>query len=251
MRRFIMEKIKYSILKYYNSTISEECLCVGILFHNITTGQKTFNTIKNFIRLAYFDDEIRIDFFKSYLSSIKSETENNIFNYKDSFDIESYTKTYVNELRFSKIYTCYTPDANFIENTTKLFLKFDYSKNDRLHKNIESLYIRNIFKENGVNFTSKPVIGAHNESINFDYQTGNYAIKIFSFKEKNLSRLIASAKTWSYNAMELRSYKKTIFLYDLDILDSNEFKIIMNILSEYAYKLLPLEEGLDFITKIS
>lgn len=100
-------------------------------------------------------------------------------------------------------------------------------------------------------FTSKPVIGTHNEPINFDYQTDNYIIKIFSFKEKNLSRLISSAKTWSYNAMELKPYKKTVFLYDLDILNSNEFEIIMNILSEYAYKLLPLEAGLDFITKIS
>lgn len=246
-----MEIMKYSILKYYNSTISEECLCVGILFHNITTDQKIFNTIKNFNRLGSFDDEIDIDFFKYYLSSIKLEIENNLFNYNSSFDIESYIKTYVNELRFSKIYTSYNPDTDFIENTTKLFLKFDYSKNERLHKNLESLYIRNIFKENGVTFTSKPIIGAHNESINFDYQTDNYAIKIFSFKEKNLSRLISSAKTWSYNAMELRPYKKTIFLYDLDILNSNEFEIIMDILSEYAYKLLPLEEGLDFITKIS
>lgn len=246
-----MEIMKYSILKYYNSTISEECLCVGILFHNITTDQKIFNTIKNFNRLGSFDDEIDIDFFKYYLSSIKLEIENNLFNYNSSFDIESYIKTYVNELRFSKIYTSYNPDTDFIENTTKLFLKFDYSKNERLHKNLESLYIRNIFKENGVTFTSKPIIGAHNESINFDYQTDNYAIKIFSFKEKNLSRLISSAKTWSYNAMELRPYKKTIFLYDLDILNSNEFEIIMDILSEHAYKLLPLEEGLDFITKIS
>ena len=246
-----MEIIKYSILKYYNSTISEECLCVGILFHNITTDQRIFNTIKNFNRLASFDDEINIDFFKCYLSSIKSETENNLFNYKDTFDLEHYIKTYVNELRFSKIYTSYNPDANFIENTTKLFLKFDYSKNERLHKNLESQNIRNIFKENGVPFTSKPVIGTHNEPINFDYQTDNYIIKIFSFKEKNLSRLISSAKTLSYNAIELKPYKKTVFLYDLDILNSNEFEIIMNILSEYAYKLLPLEAGLDFITKIS
>lgn len=51
--------------------------------------------------------------------------------------------------------------------------------------------------------------------------------------------------------MELKPYKKTIFLYDLDILNSDEFRIIMDILSEHAYKLLPFEEGLDIITKIS
>lgn len=246
-----MEEIKYSILKYYNSAISEECLCVGILFHNITTDQRIFNTIKNFKRLESFDDEINIDFFKYYLSSIKDETENNLFNYNDCFNIENYIKTYVNELRFSKIYTSYNSDENFIENTTKLFLKFDYSKNERLHKNLESQYIRNIFKENGVSFSSKPIIGTYKESIPFDYQTDNYAIKIFSFKEKTLSRLISNAKAWSYNALELKPHKKTIFLYDLDILDSDEFRIIMEILSEHAYRLLPLEEGLDLITKIS
>lgn len=246
-----MEEIKYSILKYYNSSISEECLCVGILFHNVTTNQRTFNTIKNFKRLGIFDDEINIEFFKYYLSSIKNETENNIFNYDDEFNIETYVKTYVNELRFSKIYTSYNPDEEFISNITKLFLKFDYSKSERLHKNLETQYIRNIFKENGISFTSRPVIGCHKEPIHFDYQTNNYAIKIFSFKEKNLSKLISSAKTWSYNAMELKPYKKTIFLYDLDILNSKEFKIIMDILSEHAYKLLPFEEGLDIIAKIS
>lgn len=246
-----MEKIKYSILKYYNSAISEECLCVGILFHNISTNQRTFNAIKNFKRLESFDDEIDIEFFKCYLSSIKEETENNIFNFNQEFNIENYVKTYVNELRFSKIYTSYNPDEEFIKNTTKLFLKFDYSKGERLHKNLETLYIRNILKENGISFTSKPVIGSHKEPIHFDYQTDNYAIKIFSFKEKNLSKLISSAKTWSYNALELKPHKKTIFLYDLDILNSKEFRIIMDILSEHAYQLLPFEEGLDIITKIS
>lgn len=246
-----MGKIKYSILKYYNSTISEECLCVGILFHNLATDQRTFNFIKNFKRLESFDDEINIDFFKYYLSSIKSETENNIFNHDVNFNIENYTKTYVNELRFSKIYTSDDPSENFIENTTKLFLKFDYAQKERLHKNLEALYIRNILKENMVPFTKKPVIGTRNEKINFDYQTEEYAIKIFSFKEKNLNRLISNAKIWSYNAMELRGIKKIIFLYDLDILDSSEFKIIIDILSENAYKLFPLEQGIDFISKIS
>lgn len=246
-----MEEIKYSVLKYYNSVIAEECLCVGILFHNITTDQRTFNAIKNFKRLESFDDEINIEFFKYYLSSIKEETENNLFNYNETFNIEAYTKAYVNELRFSKIYTSNNIDENFIENTTKLFLKFDYSKSERLHKNLETRYIRNIFKENGIAFTSKPVLGFYKEPILFDFQTENYAIKIFSFKEKKLNRLISNAKAWSYNALEIKPYKKTIFFYDLDILDSKEFKIIMEILSEHAYKLLPLEEGLDLITKIS
>lgn len=148
-----METIKYSVLKYYNSVISKEYLCVGILFHNITTNQRIFNIIKNFKRLESFDDEINIDFFKLYLLDIKDETENNIFNHNTNFDIASYTRTYVNELRFSKIYTSSNSDPNFIENTTKLFLKFDYSQKERLQKNLETKYISSILRTNMVPFT--------------------------------------------------------------------------------------------------
>ena len=87
-----MSKIEYAALKYYNNIISEECLYIGMLYHNLTTGKRDFRYISNFGRLQSFDDEADIDFIKAYLEGIKQQVENNIFNYNDSFSIESFSK---------------------------------------------------------------------------------------------------------------------------------------------------------------
>ena len=248
-----MKRYKYAVLKYYNSVVSEECLCIGVLFQDVATGERIFNPIKNFKRLEVFDDEIDIEFFRYYLQSIKEEVELNIFNYQKGFDIEQYIKTYVNEIRFSNIYVSDTEDKNFIENTTKLFLKFDYHKRERLNKDTEKKYIRDILKSKKIKYSTVPVIGSRNEEIKFDYQIGDYAIKVFSFKDKELVRLISTAKTWAYNAMELKDKKKAIFVYDYDedIIQSKEFKIIIDILKEYSYKTLSHEAGMEFILNLN
>ena len=52
-----MEKIiEYTELYLYNNAlVSKECLCMGVLFHDTTTGERRFNSIKNFNRLKAFN----------------------------------------------------------------------------------------------------------------------------------------------------------------------------------------------------
>ena len=243
-----MRTIQYAALNYYNSVVSDECLCLGVLFHELSDDSRTFNFIHNFKRLESFNDEINIDFVKVYLQSIRDEVETSLFNYKTDFNLQSYINTYVNEFRFSKIFQASTEDSNFIENTTKLFLRYDFEKNQRLNKNEETHYIREIFKSNKIHYSSNtPIQGSYNENINFDFLTDEYAIKLFKYKDKNLNNLICNAKMWSYNAKELENTKKVIFLYDLEILDSPQFTIIMDILSEHSYKTMTIETGIQYI----
>lgn len=42
-----MYQVEYASLKYYNNIISEECLYIGMLFHNLTTGKRDFRYISN------------------------------------------------------------------------------------------------------------------------------------------------------------------------------------------------------------
>lgn len=245
-----MEKISYAVLKYYNSIISEECLCVGVAFQNLSTGERYFNYIKNYQRLQVFDDEIDTNFVKLYLGSIREEIECNILDHDIDFDLNLYVKTYVNEFKFSKVFTAETDDEYFIQNITKLYLKYDYDRKERLPKNTEQKYIRQIIRSSNKNFTSRNVIGKRSEPIGYDYHNDEYAIKLFSFKDKTLSKLISSAKMWSYNALEMSDTKKTIFLYDMDITESTDFSIIFDILSEHAYKIMPFEDGIEFITSV-
>lgn len=128
-----MYQIEYTALKYYNNVISEECLYIGILFHNLTTGERNFRYISNFKRFQVFDDEADVNFVKLYLAGIKQQVEKNIFNYNDPFSIAEFIRIYVNEFRFSDITTIkVAEDENYVDNLTKMYLKFDFNKSKRL-----------------------------------------------------------------------------------------------------------------------
>ena len=122
-----MYHIEYATLNYYPSPTSDEWLCIGVLFHNVTTGQRDFKYISNFQRLHAFDDAADIDFVKLYLKGIKNEIDN--YNNKE-FDLASYIKLYANEFRFSLIMTFSVDEnINYIENLSEIYLKYDKKEN--------------------------------------------------------------------------------------------------------------------------
>lgn len=128
-----MYHIEYAALNYYHSPISDEGLCIGVLFHNITTGQRDFKYISNFQRFHSFDDEA-VEFVKLYLRGIKEETENSVFNYNQKFDLASYIKIYANEFRFSSIKNLLVSESeNYVDDLIKVYLKYDLAKSQRLN----------------------------------------------------------------------------------------------------------------------
>jgi hypothetical protein len=243
-----MYQIEYAALKYYNNAISDECLYIGMLFHNLTTEERDFRYISNFKRFQAFDDEADIDFVKCYLAGIKQQVETNIFNYKTNFSITNFTKLYVNEFRFSDV-TSMEVDENedYADNLTKMYLKFDFSKEKRLSNSVEKKYIRKILSSSNVAFSTPKVTGIYDESVNFDYIIGDVAIKLFSFKEKDATKLIPSAKQWAFSAEELKDRYKIVFLYDDDN-DSPQLKIVFQILKQHA-NVYQLQDGLDYVLK--
>ena len=243
-----MYKVNYADLKYYNNIISEECLCIGMLFHNLTTGKRDFRSMTNFKRFQSFDDEADVDFLKAYLSGIKQQVEENIFNYNKDFSISDFTKIYVNEFRFSDVKTIeVAEDEDYVENLTKMYLKFDFNKTKRLSHSEEKKYIRRILSSSNIGFSAPNISGMYKENVNFDYVIGDVAIKYFSFKEKNASKLIPTAKQWAFSADELKNQYKIVFLYDDDD-SSPQLKIVLQILKKHA-KVYPLQDGLDYVLK--
>lgn len=243
-----MQRIEYAALKYYNNIISEECLYIGMLFHNLTTGKREFRYISNFKRFQAFDDEADIEFVKLYLAGIKEQVEENLLNCNSQFSISDFKRIYVNEFKFSEITTMEIEDGeDYVENLTKLYLKFDFSKEKRLNTNSEKKYIRKILSSSNAVFSPSKILGSYDEKINFDYIIGDVAIKLFSFKEKDVSRIIPSAKQWAFTAQELENQYKVVFLYD-DDLESPQFDVIMQILRKHA-NAFQLQDGLDYILK--
>lgn len=244
-----MNHIEYSALNYYHSPISDECLCLGVLFHNITTGQRDFKYISNFKRFQIFDNEADVNFVRAYLVGIKEDVETSIFNYKDSFDLQSYIKVFANEFKFSTVKKLNVEqNEDYVDALTKIYLKYDLEKSRRLNSNEEKKLIKRILETNNLEYSNGKIFGEFNEEILFDYQLDNLCIKHFSFKGKNLRRVISNARQWSFAAGEMSGVKKVLFIYDTDFEDRENLKIIINILSKYA-EVLQMDEGMDYILK--
>lgn len=246
-----MHHIEYSALNYYHSPVSNECLCLGILCHNITTGQRDFRYISNFKRFQAFDDEADINFVRTYLQGIKEDVEPNIFNYKTDFHLKSYIQFFTNEFRFSSIKTLNVQENEaYMDELTGLYLKYDLAKSKRLNNNQEKKLIRRVLEANNLNFSTQKTSGLFNDEIPFDYQVNNLCIKLFSFKGKNLKRVIGNARQWAFAASEIQDGKKVLFLYDSDFEDKLNLQIILQILSTNA-TVLQMPDGMDYIIKQS
>lgn len=244
-----MNHIEYSALNYYHSPISDECLCLGVLFHNITTGQRDFRYISNFKRFQMFDDEADVNFVKAYLAGIKEDVEASVLNYRDSFDLRSYIQVYANEFRFSTIKKLDVLEKeDYINNLIKVYLKYDLAKSKRLNSNEEKKLIKRVLETNHLEYSNGKISGEFDDEIPFDYQLDKLCIKHFSFRGKNLRRVVSNARQWSFAAGELAGVKKVLFIYDSDFEDKANLNIIINILSKHA-KVLQMDEGMDYILK--
>lgn len=240
--------IKFAILSYYPSIIATENINVGIIFFNVNSNERRFYHLKNWNRLQSFDDELDISFMKDYLFGLKSQVEENLLNLKKAFDIETFVKYYVNELRFSDIHTATVDDIDEFEILTrKIHMRGDFEHHERLSKDSELKYIKMLLRSNNIEFSNKPITGKYEENINFDYMIGSYGFKNFVFEDKNIKSMITKAKYWAYNALTLQDRYRTIFTYDHDNEKSEEFKTIMKILKEYAYTVIKNDEMTNYL----
>ena len=146
-------------------------------------------------------------------------------------------------------------EEDFISKIKKIYLRRDLPKDERLSVNEQKSLIRRILKNSNIDYNSKSVNGKHKDSIQFDYNLTDingkkYGIKIFNFENKEINRMIPNAKTWSYNALKLKENIETVFIMSDMFYDDNNFKIVYEILNEYSYKCLDLEEGIEFIASL-
>lgn len=138
---------------------------------------------------------------------------------------------------------------DFILNTKKIFLRYDFDKSERPSQEQQAKYVKDLLKSNNINYSVKKIVGNHEENIHYDYTIGDYAFKLFTFDNKKLSKLIFSAKAWAFTAKELKDKYKTIFVYDMEVKDEY-YKSIIGILEKNSYKVMTIDEAIDFIFKI-
>lgn len=250
-----MEKrIQFSILSYYPSLLSNENMNVGILFSVAKEHDFRFHMMKNWRRLSSFDDEVDVNFVKQYLLNLKNTYEQNLITHSDDLNMKDIIKYFANEFRFSPIRESVASDYDaFVEETSKIYMRLDYEASERLPKNSELKYLKKYMRSNDVDYSTKKVKGAYSEDVAYDFCVKNYGFKSFNFQDKanvDIKRSITSAKAWAYNAAKLKdSNFNSVFIYDLARDDSEDYKIIMNILGEDA-RVMSTNEATDFILKL-
>ena len=246
-----MEKLlKYSVLRYSPSTVAGEKINLGIIYSEENEKYRKFWHIQKFSRVANFDDEIDIKTVKKLLKSIEAEVVGDVYTY-DHFDIEEYTKYFINDFCFEKPKTIkYESLDDTIEMLNKTYFRFDYDKADRPSKADDKKIIEQLIHTTGACIRKNEYLsGKFNDKIKFDFITDSYALKIFDFDDKNLNLLIHSAKTWAWNCMH-EVNKKFIIIYrynDYNKRYKEEFNIIMNIFKEANAKIYDMEDGIQVL----
>lgn len=240
-------KIAFSVLTYRPSYIADEKINIGILFYDQERNNVYFELTTNWTRIRNFDDEIDIDTFKLILDGIKSHAERNVRR----LGIEKYIKRYNNELRFGEVFYKNTISLDeFILETKQIFLRYDFEKNNRPTGEKQLKYIKGLIRDNGIKYSTKPIKGAHDENINYDYTIKDYGFKLFEFENKKDNRIISTAKHWAYTANELRKDYSTIFIYDIDRND-DVFKSTISILKSSGAEVMHKDQALSFILQLS
>lgn len=245
------EKIlKYSVLRYSPSAVAGEKINLGIIFYDMESGYREFKYSKKFSRLATFDDEIDVAMVKKLLQSISDDVSGNLFTY-DKFDIDQYTKYFISDFSFEKPKSIQYDDLDeMIKRLHKTYFRFEYDKAERPSKEDDKNIIERIISADGKTVKKDEyVYGICNERIRYDLVTDDFCIKIFDFDGKNLNKLVNSAKTWAWNAMQ-ENEKKVMIIYRYNEETSKynqEFKIIMDIFARSKTSVYDIEEGVRIL----
>lgn len=244
-----MIKIEYSVLCHYPSIVANDCITLAILFYDKGNKKCIFRTTKNWNRVRTFNDELDIDLVKLQLEGIDNEVCQ--FAKGKDFDLQKYTKFYINELKFTKVTSVLVEDFDeFVTDCTRQYLPFDLDKKDRPSVEEQVRFIKSMLKQSEIKYENGKVHGYFNEDIKFDFIIKEYAFKLFRFEGKNEARLVKGVKDWAYDAYKLKNRYKIIFVTDIDFTECNEYKTLFNILNEECEKVINFNEVMPVMSSI-
>ena len=242
-----MLSIEYSVLCHYPSIMSKDRITLGVIFLNKTNKIACFHPTKNIKRVQNFNDELDIELLDIQLESIKDEVEN--LKITDAYELINYTRFYVNEIRFEAIQTIEIEDdfQTFIDETLKIYMRFDYEKKDRPNKQQQIAYFKKQFKQT-LAYSNKKVYGEYGENVPFDFTVDKYVFKLFIFTGKQENKLMNTIKAFAYNAQHLRD-KFNVVAVIIDDSDSG-FETIKKILHANCHSVISSSELSEYVQAI-
>lgn len=247
-----MEKVlKYSILRYSPSKIAGEQINLGIIFDAEADTYREFRYSKKFSRVSNFDDEVDIDVVKGLLKQIKQDVEGTLFSY-GNFDIDDYVNYYINDFSFEKPkQIIYEDMSEVLESLYKTYFRFEFDKADRPTKEDDKKMVARILRDSGKKLINeRSIFGKYHDKVTYDIVTDDYKIKFFDFDNKDLNKLVNSAKAWAWNGRH-NTGSELIIIYrysdEISKHHNEEFDVIMNILDESNVKVVNIDKGLQLL----
>jgi len=233
--------------------VAGEKINLGILFCEDNIGYKEFRYTKKLNRLQSFDDEVDIPFVREWLQGLSVHISGDLFS-KDIFDIDEFTRFYINDFQFEKPREIVYDDLELTtEQLFKTYFRFDYNKAERTTKEDDQQLLERLIIAQGNRVKrNERVSGSFDDSIRYDLVTDDYDIKLFDFDDKNLKLAVNNAKVWAWNCMHDKQ-GRTMLVYryngDEDSKYDAEFKMIMAILNEVNAKVYSIEEGIELLQR--
>lgn len=245
-----MSKVQFSVLCNYPSIVSKDCIALGILFYNMTEHLCVLKKVKNWKRVESFNDELDIEIVKLQLESIEEEV--NDFAKEKNFDLKEYTKFYVNEIKFTEVFTAdiEIDFQEFMNQCTRQYMPMDLAKNKRPKEQEQRDFIKNVLKTSNKDYRSGKIVGNFNDTIKFDFIIKDYAFKYFKLQDKDEQKALSYIKRWVYDAYQLKNQYKVIFITDINLKSNSKYSNVYNMLSEQSDKVIDFQDILTFTQKI-
>ena len=243
--------VKYAIMKYVPNYERDERINVAVVLHSPEDNFLSMKIIDNWRRLKEFDDELDIDFMKTYIKTVQEQFSYSIINtpdidIKNECLLEQMTQFYINQFVFviSEI-SIETDCEDFLIMLKDNYLYYDNEKKKRVSKKESLAFFSELLRGKNISYeligTKNTLVGSYDEKINVDIKIGNKYYKIINFNDSNIDTYVPTIKMWMMNALELNENKeKLVFVINEQISDERVSTFI-RMLSKYG-EVLKLSE---------
>ena len=247
--------VKYALMQYVPNYERDERINIAVILHSKSDKYMSMKLIENWKRLKEFDDEIDIDFMKSYLKTLKEQFKYNELNI-DNIDItddlllEKMTQYYINQFTFKISEAAIESSCEqFLEKLKNNYLYFDMDKKKRISKKDSIEFFGEILRGKNITYeligSKNSLIGNYNEKISVDMKINDKYYKIINFNDSNIPTYIPTIKMWMMNALELKEKKEElIFIVNEQVVDE-KINVFIAMLEKYG-KVIKMSEFNDY-----
>ena len=236
--------VKFAIMKYVPNYDRDERINVAVVLHSPEDKFMSIKIIENWRRLKEFDDELDINFIKSYLKTVEEQfnynlINSNTINIEDECLLEKMTQFYINQFVFviSNI-AIESSCEEFLERLKNNYLYYDTDKKKRISRRDSIEFFGELLRGKNITYeligTKNSLIGTYDEKINVDLKIKDKYYKIINFNESNIDKYVPTIKMWMMNALEHNDKKEKLVFVINEQIDDEKINTFVKMLSKYG-----------------